>query len=147
MKGPSDVTEEAQNGFAERVRKTGGALRKALPRSPRVEFLLWGLFSGLAFYFLWSAFSGSQGAVELVRLKGALEQLEKENDVLLRENQEMEKEVYLLQKSRSYLEKVAREEYGYAYPGETVYSLSEPDSASIRDPAEAKKDPAGPGIP
>ncbi len=147
MKGPSDVAEEARNGFAERVRKTGKALKKALPRSPRVEFLLWGLFSGLAFYFLWSAVSGPQGAVELGRLKGALEQLEKENDVLLRENQEMEKEVYLLQKSRSYLEKVAREEYGYIYPGETVYSLSEPDSAAIRESAKGNRDPADPEIP
>lgn len=140
------MTEEPNNGFAEGIRKTARALRKALPRSPRREYILWGLVSGLAFYFLWSAFSGPQGALELLRLRGALENLEKENDALLRKNQEMEREVYLLQKSRAYLEKVAREEYGYTYPGETVYSLSEPDPPASRDPAEEDGDPKGPPI-
>ncbi len=106
-----------------------GALRKVVGRAPRGEYVLWGLFLGLACVFLWSAFSGPQGAVEFLRLRGSLRQLEAENRVLLLQNQALEKEVYLLRNSPAYMEKVAREEYGYTYEGEKVYTFSDTDPA------------------
>jgi cell division protein FtsB len=114
----------------------GKALRKAIPRSPRGEHLVWGLFLALSLFFLWSALSGPQGAVELMGLRASLEELEEKNRVLMRENQELEKEIYLLRNSPAFQEKVAREGYGYVYPGERVYSFSEPDSSAEGEAAE-----------
>ena len=45
-----------------------------------------------------------------MRLRGSLRELEERNKVLLRENQELEKEIYLLRNSPAFQEKVAREE-------------------------------------
>ena len=98
------------------------ALKKVFPKSPKGEYVVWGLFLGLCVWFLWSAVSGPQGAVKLLQLKGALRQLEEKNRVLLRENQRLEKEIYLLRTSPAYQERVAREEYGSSYTGEGVYT-------------------------
>ena len=117
-------------------------LRRGVPRSPRGEFLVWSLFLGLSLFFLWSAFSGSHGAFELMRLKGSLYELEEKNSVLMRENEELEKEIYLLRNSPAFQEKVAREGYGYIYPGESVYTFSEP---SPGDGKEAAKGAGNPG--
>jgi cell division protein FtsB len=105
------------------------ALKKVVERAPRGEYVLWSLFLGFACVFLWSAFSGPQGAVGFLKLRGALRQLEAENRVLLLRNQALEKEVYLLRNSPAYMEKVAREEYGYTREGEKVYTFSDTDPA------------------
>jgi cell division protein FtsB len=107
-----------------------GLLRKAADKAPKREYLVWGLSLGLACLFLWSAFFGPQGVVELRRLRGALAQLEEENEVLLLQNQALEKEVYLLRNDEAHLEKVAREEYGYVRDGEKVYTVPDPDPAA-----------------
>ena len=119
------LPEGLQTRFQEMVR----TLRKVAQRAPRGEYVLLSLFLGLACVFLWSAFFGPQGAVGFLKLRGSLKQLEAENRVLLIQNQALEKEVYLLRNSRAYMEKVAREEYGYTREGETVYSFSDVDPA------------------
>ncbi len=116
--------------FRTRTQEMEGFFRRVADKAPRREYIVWGLFLGLSCLFLWSAFFGPQGVVEFLRLRGSLEQLEAENRVLLIRNQALEKEVYLLRNSPSYQEKVAREEYGYAYEGEKVYTFSAPDPAA-----------------
>ena len=136
--------QEWPSSWIKEVRK---ALKKAVPMSPKGEYVVWGLFLGLSLWFLWSAVSGPKGAVKLLRLKGALSQLEEKNRVLLRENQRLEKEIYLLRTSPAYQERVAREEYGYSYTGERVYTFSKPDPTGTRGGLEEKdprKSPASP---
>jgi len=116
-----------REGLQTRIQEMAGALRRLAGRAPRGEYVLWSLFLGLACVFLWSAFSGPQGAVEFLRLRGSLRQMEAENRGLLLRNQALEKEVYLLRNSPAYMEKVAREEYGYTYAGEKVYTFSDAD--------------------
>ncbi len=125
------------------LRAMEGFLRKAAEKAPRREYVAWCLFLGLSCIFLWSAFFGPQGVVELVRLRGSLARLEEENKVLLIQNQALEKEVYRLRNSPAYMEKVAREEYGYAFEGETVHSFPEPDpDLAGRQEGGGEKSPA-----
>ena len=123
-------SERMHNAARALIQGLGWGLKKVAERSPRGEYALWSLFVGLSCIFLWSAFSGPQGVIELLKLKGSLKRLKMQNEVLLQRNQTLEKEVYLLRNSRSYLEKVAREEYGYAYEGEKVYILSDGEPAA-----------------
>ena len=114
-----------REGFQDRIQETAGALRRIVRRAPRGEYVLWSFFLGLACVFLWSAFSGPHGALGYLKLRGSLRQLEAENRALLLQNQALEKEVYLLRNSPAYIEKVAREEYGYTREGEKVYTFSD----------------------
>ena len=125
------MREVLREGLQTRFQEMAGALQKIVGRAPRGEYLLWGLFLVLACVFLWSAFSGPHGALEFLKLRGSLRELEAKNKVLLQQNQALEKEVYLLRNSPSYLEKVAREEYGYTHEGEKVYRF--PDMAMPED--------------
>ena len=117
-------------GLQTRFQEMAGALRKVVGRGPRGEYVVWSLFLGLVCVFLWSAFSGPQGAVGFLKLRESLRQLEAENKVLLLQNQALEKEIYLLRNSPAYMEKVAREEYGYTHEGEKVYTFSDADPAA-----------------
>jgi cell division protein FtsB len=76
-----------------------------------------------------------------MRLRSSLDELERKNKVLMSENQELEKEIYLLRNSPTFQEKVAREEYGYIYPGETVYTFSGADSDAKKEAAEPGRGP------
>ncbi len=132
-----------KGGLGEGIRaRTEGiqrGLKRFAQRLPRAEYILWALVLGLSTIFLWSAFSGPRGAIELVKLRKELKRLEAENKAMLLENQALEKETYLLRNSPSYVEKVAREEYGYTYDGEKVYTFSEADSAA--EPGPKKEGP------
>jgi cell division protein FtsB len=141
------LTEKPQEGPASWLSEARKALQKAVPKSPKGEYVVWGLFLGLSLWFLWSAFSGPQGAVKLLNLKGALRELEEKNRVLLRENQRLEKEIYLLRTSPAYQEKIAREEYGYSYKGEKVYTFSDPDPTGSTGTLGEKDRRESPGSP
>lgn len=116
-----------REGLQTRYQEMVGALRKIAGKAPRGEYVLWSFFLGVALVFLWSAFSGPQGAVGFLKLRGALREMEAENRVLLIQNQALEKEIYLLRNSPAYLEKIAREEFGYTHEGEKVYTFSAAD--------------------
>jgi cell division protein FtsB len=120
------VSDKIREALRNRFQAIGTTLKKAVPGSLRGEYVVWGLSVGLSLCFVWSALSGPQGVIEFLKLRGALHRLEEENRDLLVQNQSLEKEVYLLRNSPNYLEKVAREEYGYTYPGETVFTFSAP---------------------
>jgi len=112
-----------------RVQGVQQGLKRVAGGLPRAEYILWSVFPALSCVFLWSALSGPRGAVELVKLRKELKRLKAENRAMLLENQALEKETYLLRNSRAYVEKVAREEYGYTYDGEKVYTFSDADSS------------------
>ena len=141
------MRESLREGFRTRIQEMERALRKVVGRAPRGEYILWSLFLGIACVFLWSAFSGPEGALEFMKLRGALEELEAENRVLLLQNQALEKEVYLLRNSPAYLEKVAREEYGYSHEGEKVYTFSDTTPAVGGKAAEEETGEKGPTPP
>ncbi len=84
---------------------------------------IWAVFSVLAGCLLWNGLYGSRGLVRLLEQRKALDRIERENRRLLRENEALEKEIYLLRNSRAYQEKVAREEYGYVRKGERVFTF------------------------
>ena len=118
-------------------------LKKAIPKTPKGEHVAWAVFLGLSVIFLWSAFSGPQGVIQFLKLRSGLEDLEKENEVLLIENQLLEKQVYWLRNSPAYLEKIAREEYGYIYAGEKVYRFPESDPTAGGETGEEKSSRKG----
>lgn len=72
-------------------------------------------------------FSGS-GLRHYRRLSHEAETLEHQNTDLARENQSLGDEVARLKGNERYVEKVARDEYGYVHPGDTVYLVPGPDS-------------------
>jgi cell division protein FtsB len=143
----SSLTGTLREGLWRRFKEIRQALRKAVPGTPRGEYLIWVLFVGLSLFFLWSALSGPHGALKFLKLKGSLEELEERNKVLLHQNQDLEKEVYLLRNSPDYLEKIAREEYGYIYPGETMYTIPGPDPAAGPESLEEQIGEEGPTPP
>lgn len=126
----SSLKAALREGLGRRFRGMREGLKKAVPGAPKGEYLIWGLFLGLSLFFVWSALSGPQGAIKFLELKASLDELEERNRVLLQQNQGLEKEVYLLRNSPDFLEKIAREEYGYIYPGEKVYEIPGSDQAS-----------------
>jgi cell division protein FtsB len=77
--------------------------------------------------------------MELFKRRASLKRLEAENRALLLRNQALEKEVYLLRNSPDYVEKVAREEFGFIQDGEKVYTFSEPKPAAGPSGSEEEK--------
>ena len=141
------MQEKRIKRLSDRLQAWREGLSRVVLRSPRREYVVWGLFLGLSVFFLWSAISGPQGAVELMRLKGSLQELEERNRVLMHENQKLEKEIYLLRNSPAYQEKVAREGYGYIYPGENVFTFSKPSPGAKKEGAEEGGGREGPSDP
>lgn len=96
--------------------------------------LFWAFVACLSIGFLWSAFSGPRGIHALVEQGEKWDRIHRENRVLLERNQTIEKEIYLLRTSPSYLRKVAREELGYIEEGETIYLPAEESRGTATSP-------------
>jgi len=67
---------------------------------------------------------GDYGIYKIWRQKRRITQLEREIEVLKVENVRLEREVSLLERDLSYVEKIARERYGMVKEGEIVYKVS-----------------------
>ena len=141
------MRELLREGLQTRYQDMARGLQKVVRKAPRGEYILWGLFLVLASLFLWSAFSGPQGALEFLKLRGSLRELEAENRVLLIRNQALEKEIYLLRNDPAYLEKVAREEYGYTHEGEKVYTFPDGDTPAGEKASEEEAGGNAPSPP
>ncbi len=92
----------------------------------RARILFGALSAALCGYFLWGAFTSQQGLLAYLQMRKTLERLREENLAHLRRNGQLEKEIYLLRNSPAYLEKVAREEFGYLREGEVLFWFSHP---------------------
>jgi cell division protein FtsB len=83
----------------------------------RILYLLLAVLLSLSFF---TAF-GDRGFIHLWRLWQEKKNLDQENFLLQSENERLRERVRLLRHNDRYLEKVAREELGFARPGEIIY--------------------------
>lgn len=95
-------------------------------RGVRARLLFGALSAALCGYFVWGAFTSQQGLLAYLQTRKTLERLREENLAHLRRNGQLEKEIYLLRHSPAYLEKIAREEYGYLREGEVLFWFPDP---------------------
>lgn len=133
---------EERSNLALLARRSLEGFLRTLRSGIRARVLLWFLFLGLSGYFLWSALSGDRGLFSYLEMKGTLQKLQKENLERFTKNRSLEKEIYLLRHSPSYVEKVAREEYGYLYKGERIFWLPEGSEPSEGETAQADHQPS-----
>ena len=94
------------------------------PKTPahRVIYLVLGVLLSLS---LFTAF-GDRGFIHLWRLWQEKKKLDHENFLLQDENEILRERARRLRWDDRYLEKVAREEFGLARPGEIVYRFVSP---------------------
>ena len=112
-------------GLSMRFREWVKGLKRNVRKRFRGEYVIWVIFFGISFSFLWSAFAGKHGLFSYIRLKNDLEQLEFENKKLLERNHALQKDIFLLRNDLSHIERIIREEYGYISDGEMVYLFDE----------------------
>lgn len=73
---------------------------------------------------LWVVFAPGSGIFFLQRQKKQLAALEAEQQRLIQENKDISEDIEHLQKDKSYLEQVAREEYGMLKKNEMVFDFN-----------------------
>ncbi len=118
--------------FKSKLAATAATVKNALTmrnnkifKSFKGEYGLWILSLAISCCFLWSAFFGQHGVFHFFQLKKSVSTVRENNIALAEENQNLEKEIYLLRNSAFHIEKIAREEYGYIYKGERIYLFPE----------------------
>jgi cell division protein FtsB len=95
---------------------------------------------------------GERGALHLWRLRGEKTQLDEQNYLLQKANEELRQKITRIRSDNRYLEKLAREELNMVRPGEVVYRFprAEPrpgrtppvsESAAQLPPSAAQKSP------
>ena len=77
------------------------------------------VFLFLVYVFLF----GDYGAYRIWRQKREIAQLEQTIEALRLRQEELQREIYLLQNDSEYIEKIAREEYGLTKEGEIIYKI------------------------
>jgi len=108
--------------------RSGGRLDRVvevLRKGARARIFFTVLSAILCGYFVWSALTSQQGLLSYLELKKTLVRLREENLAQRRKNAQLEKEIYLLRYSPDYVEKVAREEFGYLREGEALFWFSD----------------------
>lgn len=111
---------------------------EVLRKGARARVFLAALSASLCGYFVWSALTSQQGLLSYLEMKKTLERLREENLSQRRKNGQLEKEIYLLRHSLEYVEKIAREEFGYLHEGETLlwFSGEGAEAEGVPSPAE-----------
>jgi len=99
--------------FQSRLRQKPGK------KNRRLQFLV--LVALLA--FLWLYVGGAKGLYQQVRLRLERRKLQKEITALKVRQLELQAEVHRLETDSTYLERLAREKYRLAKPGEKIYLL------------------------
>lgn len=79
------------------------------------------LLLGLTCLLLYFAFAGSHGYLHLLQTRKESAALEKKSDSLEKEMRDLRRQIEALEQDPVALEKHAREEVGFAKPGETIY--------------------------
>ena len=85
---------------------------------------------------VWLFIGGSDGFWAQWRMSSTIETLRRENAELRVENVRLRDQITRLQSDMEYIERIARERYGMAQPGERVYRLvpgASGDEESIRE--------------
>ncbi|MCK5070883.1 MAG: septum formation initiator family protein [Desulfocapsa sp.] len=84
----------------------------------RVAFAIVGLS------LLWLFFAPGSGLFHLLQKKKNLATLIAEQDILVQQNQEIERDIRRLQDDEAYLEQIAREDHGMLKDNEMVFDFS-----------------------
>lgn len=87
-------------------------------RFVRVAFAIVGLS------LLWLFFAPGSGLFHLLQKKKNLATLIAEQDILVQQNQEIERDIRRLQDDEAYLEQIAREDHGMLKDNEMVFDFS-----------------------
>jgi cell division protein FtsB len=100
-----------------------GGLRQIKTQSPviRMKKVTSGVLIALTIVLLYFALAGTHGYFRLQRGKGQALALQRKTDTLDKEMRELRKRISAIQNEPDALEKKAREDVGFAKPGETVY--------------------------
>lgn len=75
---------------------------------------------------LWFVFSPGSGLLTLFADRAELQDLQEQTKNLVEKNQQLEKEISLLEESPEHLEEIARRDYGLLKKNERVYDFSRP---------------------
>ena len=88
--------------------------------TPRLKFyLLWGLFSISSFYIIINDF----GLIKLIELKREQTKLEREIHQLTKQQINLNDDILNLKTNNAYIEKIAREKFMMAKPGEKIFKV------------------------
>ena len=88
--------------------------------APRLKFyLLWGLFSISSFYIIINDF----GLIRLIELKREQTNLEREIHQLTKQQINLNDDILNLKTNNAYIEKIAREKFMMAKPGEKIFKV------------------------
>ena len=101
-----------------RGRETNGLVMTRASRRWKTVLVI-GIVAAALFLFL----SGEDGYVRVHAKKQELAQLRQRIEVLEIQNDSLRHQVWQLDNDLDYVEKVAREEFGMARPGESVYRI------------------------
>ncbi len=88
-----------------------------------------GIVAAGLFLFL----SGEDGYVQVHAKKQELAQLRQQIEILEAQNNSLRHQLWQLDNDIDYIEKVAREEFGMARPGESVYRIERSDD-TVKEP-------------
>jgi cell division protein FtsB len=79
----------------------------------------------IALPFMYTLVFGSAGVLELRKSQAALRELQQENQRLREEHQAYLKRIEKLRQDPAEIERIARERYNYARPGDVIVNLPE----------------------
>lgn len=86
-------------------------------------FLLLLILAGLVYSFLF----GNMGYLKYRELKKNEQRLTNEINFIVQQNESLKREIDLLKRDQSYLEKYAREKFGLVKPGEMIFQFQNED--------------------
>ncbi len=89
--------------------------------SKRILVAIFLLVSVMIFF----AFFGDKGLLQVYRLRGELEEIERVNAELRTENDKLRAEIDNLRTNKKYIEELARRELGLVKKGEIIYQFDQ----------------------
>lgn len=113
-----------------------------VPRAPRPVWFV----AGVLLVLVLVALFGDKGVLQLWRLRGEVDTLHREVQVLEAENERLSRAVAELRDDPAVIERIAREELGLVRPGERVlrFPKTKPDSGPVPGGASPTRPPGSP---
>lgn len=84
----------------------------------RISFIM------IVFVLLWVVFAPGKGVYHLRQQKKQIARLVVDRQILIKQNDEMEKDIERLRNDQEYLEQIAREEHGMLKENEIVFDFT-----------------------
>jgi cell division protein FtsB len=80
----------------------------------------------------YATYRSGKNLIKIWRLTGMIKTEEKTRNDAIKTKQSLEQEVFKLTNDSTYIEDIARKEYGMIKKGEEVFELSSPDSGGVK---------------